>query len=66
LWQINNIFVTHRLGLAPIADRILVMDHGRIDQNSSHAELMSAEWLYARMFRAQAAWYVREEEGEIS
>jgi hypothetical protein len=25
---------------------------------------MAAEGLYARMFKAQAAWYVREEKGE--
>jgi len=37
------IIVTHRLGLARIADRILVMDHGRIVQDGTHAELMRAE-----------------------
>jgi len=58
------IIVTHRLGLARIADRILVMDHGRIVQDGTHTELMAAEGLYARMFRAQAAWYQREESGD--
>ena len=53
------IIVTHRLGLARIADRILVMDGGRIVQDGSHAELMAVDGLYARMFRAQAAWYER-------
>lgn len=53
------IIVTHRLGLARIADRILVMERGRIVQDGSHAELIAAEGLYARMFRAQAAWYER-------
>jgi ATP-binding cassette subfamily B protein len=55
------IIVTHRLGLARIADRILVMERGRIVQDGTHAGLMSAPGPYARMFRAQAAWYVREE-----
>ena len=56
------IIVTHRLGLARSAGRILVMDRGRIVQDGTHAELMAADGLYARMFNAQAAWYVREEE----
>lgn len=56
------IIVTHRLGLARSADRILVMERGRIVQDGSHAELMEEEGLYARMFNAQAAWYVREEQ----
>ncbi len=53
------IIVTHRLGLARIADRILVMEHGRIVQDGSHAELIAAPGPYARMFQAQAAWYDR-------
>ncbi len=36
------IVVTHRLGLARIADRILGMERGRIVQAGSHAELMAA------------------------
>jgi ATP-binding cassette subfamily B protein len=55
------IIVTHRLGLTRIAGRILVMDRGRIVQDGTHAELMAAPGPYARMFRAQAAWYQREE-----
>ena len=51
------------LGLARNTDRILVMERGRIVQDGSHAELMAADGLYARMFHAQAAWYQREEEG---
>jgi len=54
------IIVTHRLGLARIADRILVMEHGRIVQDGTHDELLAAPGLYANMFHAQAAWYQRE------
>jgi ATP-binding cassette subfamily B protein len=58
------IIVTHRLGLARIADRILVMERGRIVQDGSHAELIATAGPYARMFQSQAAWYEREvEEG---
>jgi ATP-binding cassette, subfamily B, bacterial len=55
------IIVTHRLGLARIADRILVLERGRIVQDGRHAELIAAPGPYARMFRAQAAWYERSE-----
>lgn len=55
------IIVTHRLGLARLADRILVMDQGRIVQDGNHAELMATAGPYARMFRAQAAWYERSD-----
>ena len=41
--------------------RILVMDHGRLVQDGTHAELLSSPGPYARMFRAQAAWYRRED-----
>lgn len=51
------VIVTHRLGLARIADRILVMERGRIVQDGSHAELIAIPGPYARMVRAQAAWY---------
>jgi ATP-binding cassette subfamily B protein len=55
------IIVTHRLGLARIADRILVMERGRIVQDGSHAVLIAAPGPYSRMFQAQAAWYDRNE-----
>ena len=55
------IIVTHRLGLARIADRILVMERGRIVQDGCHAALIAEPGLYARMFHAQAAWYERND-----
>jgi ATP-binding cassette subfamily B protein len=55
------IIVTHRLGLARIADRILVMEGGQIVQDGSHAALIAAPGPYARMFQAQAAWYERSD-----
>jgi ATP-binding cassette subfamily B protein len=54
------IIVTHRLGLARIANRILVMERGRIVQDGSHADLIAVDGPYGRMFRSQAAWYQRE------
>jgi ATP-binding cassette, subfamily B, bacterial len=53
------VIVTHRLGSTRIADRIVVMDGGRIDSVGSHDELMRAGGKYAEMFGAQAKWYER-------
>jgi ATP-binding cassette, subfamily B, bacterial len=51
------IMISHRLGSARHADRILVMDDGRLVEDGTHEELMAAGGLYAAMFAAQAAWY---------
>lgn len=52
------VIVTHRLGSARIADRIVVMDAGRIAAIGTHEELLHAGGLYAEMYQAQ--WYHRE------
>ncbi|MGG7162220.1 ABC transporter ATP-binding protein [Clostridium ihumii] len=56
------IIVTHRLGSAKIADRIVVMDDGKISEIGSHEELMESNGKYREMYDAQRQWYVREEE----
>ncbi len=45
--------VAHRLDQAARADRILVMDAGRIMEDGTHAELLAAQGRYAQLF---AAW----------
>jgi len=49
--------VTHRLGSAQIADRIIVMDGGHIVDMGTHEELMQREGRYREMYHAQAKWY---------
>lgn len=51
------IIVTHRLGSTKIADRVIVMDKGRIAAMGSHDELMMKCDLYRKMFNLQAEWY---------
>jgi ATP-binding cassette subfamily B protein len=47
--------ITHDLQLAARADRILYLDHGRVLESGTHAELMEAGGNYAALYRQQAA-----------
>lgn len=51
------VIITHRLGSAKIADRIVVLDQGRIVEIGTHEELMTVQGLYYKMYMAQAKWY---------
>ncbi len=52
------LFVSHRLGFARYADRIMVMNSGKIVEEGTHDELIKQEkGLYARIYEAQKYWY---------
>ena len=51
------IFISHRLSTTVQADKIYVMEQGRIIESGSHSELMAADGIYAYMFRLQAEKY---------
>lgn len=51
------IIVTHRLGAAKFADRIIVMADGNIVEMGTHDELMKKDGKYRFMWEAQAMWY---------
>jgi ATP-binding cassette, subfamily B, multidrug efflux pump len=44
---------SHRLLAFPQADLVVVLDHGRILEQGTHAELSDGNGLYARIYRAQ-------------
>lgn len=50
-------FISHRLGAARLADRILVLKHGELVEVGNHDQLMAQDGEYAALFRAQAHWY---------
>ncbi|HEX6371123.1 MAG TPA: ABC transporter ATP-binding protein [Longimicrobium sp.] len=52
--DLTTILVSHRLSSVRRADRIVVIDGGRVAEDGSHAELMRAGGIYARMFTLQA------------
>lgn len=52
------VLVTHRLGSARIADRIIVMDAGHIVETGTHEELLQKKGLYHEMWTSAAEQYV--------
>jgi ATP-binding cassette subfamily B protein len=53
----TSITIAHRLATVRNADRIFVLDEGRIVESGSHAELLKAGGLYARLYRIQFRTY---------
>jgi ATP-binding cassette, subfamily B, bacterial len=51
----TTIIISHRVTTLAQADRILVMEDGRITQQGTHEELMQQPGLYARIFNIQTA-----------
>jgi ATP-binding cassette, subfamily B, bacterial len=53
----TTILISHRFPTVRMADRILVLEDGRVIEEGSHAELIQANARYARLFHLQAQGY---------
>jgi len=49
----TTLVIAHRLATIRAADRIIVMDAGKIVEQGTHATLSAADGLYARLARLQ-------------
>lgn len=52
-----GVIVTHRLGSTKMADRILVLQGGKLVELGTHTELMEKNGYYAMLYQEQAKWY---------
>lgn len=57
----TTLFITHRLGSAKMADRILVFKDGCLIEEGSHEKLFSANQEYASIFQMQADLYAHSQ-----
>ncbi len=54
----TSFIVTHRLSLTKMADRVVVMDQGKVVQIGTHKELISVKGKYQELYSSQSKWYV--------
>ena len=53
----TSLLISHRLNTVCGADHIVVLDHGRITEQGTHAALVASGGQYARLFATQATGY---------
>ena len=54
----TSIFVSHRLSSATTADKIIVLEYGKVVEEGNHKELMDAQGKYYELFTTQAKRYI--------
>jgi ABC-type multidrug transport system fused ATPase/permease subunit len=60
--DVTTILISHRFSTVRHADRICVLEHGRVVELGSHDELMSLQGRYRTMFDLQASRFYEEED----
>lgn len=53
----SALIISHRFSTVRLADRVYVLDKGRMVESGTHAELIARNGLYARLYRKQASYY---------
>ena len=49
----STLIIAHRLSTVLRADRVVVLDHGRIVEEGRHSELLAGEGVYSKLYRGQ-------------
>lgn len=55
--QRTLVIISHRLSTTKMADRIILIQNGRVAEDGSHSELMKNNGIYAKMFEIQSGRY---------
>ncbi|MFD0206655.1 MULTISPECIES: ABC transporter ATP-binding protein [Saccharothrix] len=61
----TTLLISHRFSTVRHADLIVVLEHGRVTEQGSHAELLTRDGRYAELFRLQADRFVDVVEGSV-
>jgi len=55
--QVTSILISHRIGFARLADKIMVLKEGNLVEYGNHEQLMEKKGEYYEMFTNQSGWY---------
>ena len=53
----TTIFITHRLAVSKLVDKIILLNNGKIEEMGTHQTLIELGGMYAEMFKKQSEWY---------
>lgn len=53
----TSILISHRLGSTMLADKIFVIQDGKVKEEGTHAQLMDLGGVYYSMYQSQKEWY---------
>ncbi|MFS0614217.1 ABC transporter ATP-binding protein [Lederbergia ruris] len=53
----TTLMISHRIGFARLADRIIVMKAGQIVESGSHEDLIQRKGEYSELLKVQSKWY---------